>query len=147
MMKSINVLGMAAVAALCVGYADARPTRSADATLRASSVCVTDSPYFVARAHWRWVRAATLADVVVLRSNLGLSDVPIDSIRYELDEVKCSRVVAALNAFRSPPDTVNGMREVTLVSWGGVRYIARLSGDDWAVFDSTQTFLRLLTTP
>lgn len=147
MMQRINVVSMAAIAVLCVGYADARPTRSADVSVRASSVCVTDSPYFVARAHWRWVRGATLADVVALRSSLGLADVPIDSIRYELDELKCARVVAALNAFHSPPDTVNGMREVTLVSWGGVRYIAQLSGDDWAVFDSTQTFLRLLTTP
>lgn len=143
----MNVLVIAAIAVFFVSYADARPTRLADARLRASSVCVTDSPHFVAREHWRWVRGATLADVVVLRSDLGLSDVPIDSIKYELDEVKCSRVVAALNAFRSPPDTVNGMREVTLVSWGGIRYIAQLSGDDWAVFDSTQTFLRLLTTP
>jgi hypothetical protein len=147
MTQRINVVSMAAIAVLCVGYADARPTRSADASRRASSECVTDSPRFAARAHWRWVRGATLADVVNLRSSLGLADVPIDSIKYELDEVKCSRVVAALNAFHSPPDTVDGMREVTLVSWGGVRYLARLAGDDWAVFDSTQTFLRLLTTP
>ncbi|MDP1861001.1 MAG: hypothetical protein Q8K82_20170 [Gemmatimonadaceae bacterium] len=146
-MQKMRVIAFATIAMLFVSYADARPTRLVDAGLRASPVCVTDSPFFVARAHWRWVRSATLEDVISLRSNLGLADVPIDSITYERDEVKCARVVAALNAFRSPPDTVNRMREVTLVSWGGIRYIAKLSGDDWAVFDSTQTFLRLLTTP
>jgi hypothetical protein len=147
MMLKIKGVTLAAIAVLFVSYADARPIRRASSAPRALAACAVDSPHFAARAQWRMIRADTLSEVVGLRQDLGLSDVPIDSIDYERNEVKCARVVAALNSHYSLTDSTNRLQTVTLISWAGLRSMARVNRNDWALFDSSQTFLKMMTTP
>lgn len=145
---SMGVLALAVVTAVAVRFADARASETIGSRDPRSAICTVDTPSFSVRAYWRAVRNDTSTDNLTERTASGLVDVPVDSIEYVTDEMKCSTALNALNAINQSGDTATYRRTITLISWGGMRYIAPLSGggqEHWAVFDSTLAFLWILT--
>lgn len=143
---STIVLAASAVLAVCIADARASATRESGGTR--VSICAVDTPSLSAREYWRTVRSDTSSDILTERTANGLSDVPINSIDYVTDDRKCGAALNALNAINQSGDSTTFRRTITLVSWGGVRYIAPLGGgglEHWAVFDSTLAFQWVLT--
>lgn len=146
--QGMVALALAVVVVIGVRSADARANETTGKRERRLLACTVDTPSFSVRAYWRSVRSDTSSDNLTERMANGLVDVPVDSIDYVTDEGKCGTALNALNAINQRGDSTTFRRSVTLISWGGVRYIASLGGgglEHWAVFDSTQAFLWVLT--